>query len=91
MLLITALTCVGFRESIGPAVTGLILTYALQTSQGLRFLVRSLADFETNIIAIERIESYLSQEKEYEDGDEVVNSLIFSNQFETIWKIRNFN
>lgn len=75
VLLITALTCVGFRENIGPAVTGLVLTYALQTSQGLRFLVRSLADLETNIIAIERIESYLSQEKEYEDGDEVVNTI----------------
>lgn len=81
ILLITALTCVGFKTEIGPAVTGLVLTYAMQTSQGLRFLVRSLAELETNIIAIERVESFLNEKMESADGDEVVSNFDISREF----------
>lgn len=42
------------RETISPAIVGLSISYSLQISQVLSFLVRMTAEVETNIVAIER-------------------------------------
>lgn len=42
------------RGDISPAIVGLSVSYALQISQVLSFLVRMTAEVETNIVAIER-------------------------------------
>lgn len=42
------------RATISPAIVGLSISYALQISQVLSFLVRMTAEVETNIVAIER-------------------------------------
>ncbi|GFO48336.1 multidrug resistance-associated protein 1 [Plakobranchus ocellatus] len=38
--------------------TGLVLSYALQISGSLPWMVRQVADFETNIVSVERIKEY---------------------------------
>lgn len=43
---------------ISPAIAGLSVSYALQISQTLSFLVRMTAEVETNIVSIERMEEY---------------------------------
>lgn len=42
------------RETMSAALVGLSVSYALQISQVLSFLVRMTAEVETNIVAIER-------------------------------------
>lgn len=41
-------------DTLSPAMAGLSISYALQISQTLSFLVRMTAEVETNIVAIER-------------------------------------
>lgn len=52
------------RDTLSPSVVGLSVSYSLQITAILNFLVRMTAEVETNIVAIERIEQYtnLSQE-----------------------------
>lgn len=45
-------------------LVGLSVTYALQITQTLNWLVRMTADVETNIVAVERIKEYAEVEKE---------------------------
>ncbi|XP_038107556.1 multidrug resistance-associated protein 1-like [Culex quinquefasciatus] len=58
------------RETIGAAMVGLSITYALQISAVLSFLVRMTAEVETNIVAVERLEEYtvLPREAEWQVG-----------------------
>ncbi|XP_062705317.1 multidrug resistance-associated protein 1-like [Aedes albopictus] len=58
------------RDSIGAAMVGLSITYALQISAVLSFLVRMTAEVETNIVAVERLEEYtvLPREAEWQKG-----------------------
>ncbi|XP_058820116.1 multidrug resistance-associated protein 1-like [Topomyia yanbarensis] len=58
------------RETIGAAMVGLSVTYALQISTVLSFLVRMTAEVETNIVAVERLEEYtvLPREAEWQKG-----------------------
>ncbi|XP_055636687.1 multidrug resistance-associated protein 1-like isoform X2 [Toxorhynchites rutilus septentrionalis] len=58
------------RDSIGAAMVGLSITYALQISAVLNFLVRMTAEVETNIVAVERLDEYtvLPREAEWEKG-----------------------
>uniref|UniRef100_A0AAG5CWE8 ABC-type glutathione-S-conjugate transporter n=1 Tax=Anopheles atroparvus TaxID=41427 RepID=A0AAG5CWE8_ANOAO len=58
------------RDSIGQATVGLSISYALQISATLSFLVRMTAEVETNIVAIERLEEYtvLPREAEWTKG-----------------------
>ncbi|XP_035826216.1 multidrug resistance-associated protein 1 [Aplysia californica] len=50
---------------------GLTVSYALQISGGLPWMVRQLADFETNIVSVERIKEYSEIEQE---SDWIVNT-----------------
>lgn len=52
------------RDSINNAVVGLSISYALQISQTMGFFIRTIAEVETNIVAIERIEEYTNREQE---------------------------
>jgi ATP-binding cassette, subfamily C (CFTR/MRP), member 1 len=71
VVLFAALFAVLGRDNITPAMAGLSITYALQISQVLSFLVRMTAEVETNIVAIERMEEYASlpQEAAWKKGE----------------------
>ncbi|XP_058820090.1 multidrug resistance-associated protein 1-like [Topomyia yanbarensis] len=70
VVLFAALFAVLARESIGPATVGLSISYALQISTALSFVVRMTAEVETNIVAVERLEEYteLPREAEWQKG-----------------------
>lgn len=54
VVLFACLFAVLARTTMEPAMAGLSISYALQISQVLSFLVRMTAEVETNIVAIER-------------------------------------
>ncbi len=60
IILISALFAVLGRDSISPAFVALSLTYALQVSHSLRVFVRMTSELEIHIVAVERIEEYLT-------------------------------
>ena len=41
-----------------PSEVGLVISYAINITQTLNFMVRMTADVETNIVAVERIKEY---------------------------------
>nr|AHK05644.1 ATP-binding cassette transporter sub-family C member 1 isoform X5 [Tigriopus japonicus] len=56
-------------ENIDPSQVGLIISYALNVTQVLNWLVRMTSDVETNIVAVERVKEYtltIPQEAEWE-------------------------
>ncbi len=52
---ITSLLAVLNKNNISPGQAGLSITYALSITQILMWMVRTVSDFETNIISVERI------------------------------------
>ncbi|KAL7641498.1 UNVERIFIED_CONTAM: hypothetical protein RMT77_007369 [Armadillidium vulgare] len=60
------------NRDINGGNTGMALTYALQVTQVLTFLVRITSDVETNIVSVERIREYtkLPQEAPWEIKDQ---------------------
>ena len=46
------------RDRLTPGIVGLTVTYAMQISQTLNWLVRMTSDIETNIVSVERINEY---------------------------------
>ncbi|XP_037037473.1 multidrug resistance-associated protein 1-like isoform X2 [Bradysia coprophila] len=64
VVLFAALFAVLDRNTISPAVVGLSISYALQVSQTLSFLVSMTAEVETNIVAIERVNEYSNRQQE---------------------------
>lgn len=77
VILFAALFAVLARDSMEAAIVGLSISYALQISQVLSFLVRMTAEVETNIVAIERLEEYtnLPQEAAWKTKEMVRNIL----------------
>uniref|UniRef100_A0A8C4ECR4 Multidrug resistance-associated protein 1 n=1 Tax=Dicentrarchus labrax TaxID=13489 RepID=A0A8C4ECR4_DICLA len=61
-----ALFAVIARESLSPGIMGLAISYALQLTASLTWLVRMSSDVETNIVAVERVKEYSDTEKEAE-------------------------
>ncbi len=61
-----ALFAVIARDSISAGIAGLSISYSLNVSQTLNWLVRMSADFETNITSAERIEEYCNTPHENE-------------------------
>lgn len=59
-----ALFAVIARESLSPGIMGLSISYALQLTASLTWLVRMSSDVETNIVAVERVKEYSDTEKE---------------------------
>nr|XP_029719887.1 multidrug resistance-associated protein 1-like [Aedes albopictus] len=70
VVLFAALFAVLAKDTIGPATVGLSISYALQVSATLSFMVRMTAEVETNIVAVERLEEYteLPREAEWKKG-----------------------
>ncbi|KAJ4932488.1 hypothetical protein JOQ06_010909, partial [Pogonophryne albipinna] len=60
----SALLAVMARESLSPGIMGLAISYALQLTASLTWLVRMSSDVETNIVAVERVKEYKDTEKE---------------------------
>jgi ATP-binding cassette subfamily C (CFTR/MRP) protein 1 len=52
------------RDTMSPGLVGLSVSYALQITQTLNWLVRMSSDVETNIVAVERIKEYSETEQE---------------------------
>ncbi|KAM3597276.1 uncharacterized protein V6R79_002334 [Siganus canaliculatus] len=61
-----ALCAVIARESLSPGIVGLAISYALQLTASLTWLVRMSSDVETNIVAVEKVKEYSETEKEAE-------------------------
>ena len=53
-----ALFAVLGRETLSPGLVGLSVSYALSVTQTLNWLVRMTSEFETNIVAAERMKEY---------------------------------
>ncbi|XP_078692715.1 multidrug resistance-associated protein 1-like isoform X6 [Branchiostoma floridae x Branchiostoma belcheri] len=58
IVLFAALFAVIGRETLSPGIVGLSITYALQITQTLNWMVRMTSELETNIVAVERIKEY---------------------------------
>lgn len=52
------------RESLNPGMVGLSISYALQITETLNWLVRMTSEMETNIVAVERVKEYAEMKQE---------------------------
>ncbi|XP_054168602.1 multidrug resistance-associated protein 1-like [Oppia nitens] len=66
IIFFSALFAVIYREKLGASEVGLIVSYALNTTQNLNWLVRCFSDLETNIVGVERILEYTDLKTEAE-------------------------
>ncbi|KAJ3154725.1 Canalicular multispecific organic anion transporter 2 [Geranomyces variabilis] len=59
---------IAIKGSISPSIVGLMLTYSLNVTQTLNWMVRQSCEIETNIVSVERMKEYieLPQEAPYE-------------------------
>ncbi|XP_066507559.1 canalicular multispecific organic anion transporter 1 [Hoplias malabaricus] len=66
-----ALLAVISRETLPSSMVGLSISYALNVTQTLNWLVRMTSDLETNIVAVERVSEYaeISNEAEWVTDD----------------------
>uniref|UniRef100_A0A1I8GNJ2 ABC-type glutathione-S-conjugate transporter n=1 Tax=Macrostomum lignano TaxID=282301 RepID=A0A1I8GNJ2_9PLAT len=63
-VVIAALLAVLGRDSLTPGLVGLSVSYALQISDYLKWLVHELTELETNTVAVERLNEYSNLETE---------------------------
>ncbi|CAK6969621.1 multidrug resistance-associated protein 1 [Scomber scombrus] len=61
-----ALFAVIARASLSPGIVGLSISYALQLTASLTWLVRMSSEVETNIVAVEKVKEYSDTKKEAE-------------------------
>nr|XP_045598586.1 ATP-binding cassette sub-family C member 3-like isoform X1 [Procambarus clarkii] len=59
-----AIFVVAGRGSVSSGIVGLTLTYALNVTVILNFLVRMSSEIEANIVSVERIKGYIEEEHE---------------------------
>ncbi|XP_045534711.1 multidrug resistance-associated protein 1 isoform X2 [Papilio machaon] len=64
IIFFAALFAVLDRSSTNAGLVGLSVSYALQITQTLNWLVRMTSEVETNIVAVERIKEYAETEQE---------------------------
>ncbi|KFP32343.1 Canalicular multispecific organic anion transporter 2, partial [Colius striatus] len=64
IVLFAALFAVVSKSSLNPGLVGLSVSYALQVTLSLNWMVRMTSDLETNIVAVERIKEYSETETE---------------------------
>nr|XP_026483252.1 multidrug resistance-associated protein 1 isoform X3 [Vanessa tameamea] len=64
IIFFAALFAVLGRDTINPGLVGLSVSYALQITQTLNWLVRMTSEVETNIVAVERIKEYAETTQE---------------------------
>jgi ATP-binding cassette, subfamily C (CFTR/MRP), member 1 len=58
LIILFAATFAVVGQGLSPGLVGLSVSYALQITQTLNWLVRMTSDVETNIVAVERIKEY---------------------------------
>ncbi|XP_068610353.1 ATP-binding cassette sub-family C member 3 [Brachionichthys hirsutus] len=58
IVLFAALFAVTGKESLNPGLVGLSVSYALQVTMSLNWMVRMSSDLENNIVAVERVKEY---------------------------------
>ncbi|XP_053473507.1 multidrug resistance-associated protein 1 isoform X2 [Ictalurus furcatus] len=66
IVMFAALFAVMARDSLSPGIMGLSISYALQVTASLNWLVRMSSELETNIVAVEKVKEYEETEKEAE-------------------------
>ncbi|CCF59911.1 hypothetical protein KAFR_0I01300 [Kazachstania africana CBS 2517] len=76
-----ALTTLRTSSPIGSGLIGLLMSYVLQVTSALTWIVRSTVQIETNIVSVERILEYCHLPPEAED-------IIDSNRVERDWPQR---
>ncbi|XP_052772990.1 multidrug resistance-associated protein 1-like isoform X2 [Mya arenaria] len=58
ILFFASLFAVIARDDLSPGIVGLSITYALNVTQTLNWMVRMTTELETNIVAVERVKEY---------------------------------
>ncbi|XP_075949233.1 ATP-binding cassette sub-family C member 3 isoform X3 [Anarhichas minor] len=58
MVLFAAVFAVTGKENLNPGLVGLSVSYALQVTMSLNWMVRMTSDLESNIVAVERVKEY---------------------------------
>ncbi|XP_074052590.1 multidrug resistance-associated protein 1 [Macrotis lagotis] len=64
IVLFAALFSVISRHNLSPGLVGLSISYSLQITSYLNWLVRMSSEMETNIVAVERLKEYSETQKE---------------------------
>ncbi|KAM9817691.1 ATP-binding cassette sub-family C member 3 [Neosynchiropus ocellatus] len=64
IVLFAAMFAVIGKESLNPGLVGLSLSYALQVTMSLNWMVRMTSDLENNIVAVERVKEYSETQTE---------------------------